>query len=237
MTEILRFSVDQAIPNRDAVFVNQGIPAGAVVHRHIDELFNAALSIFSSTAAPLGILSEISQSAFGRVYVGEGNNELRTPVDDIVGSAVHLALFVVTLGERVSHKIGECFEEKDFALGSMLDSVASAAADRTAALAEQHCSERLSRSGYSKATTRALRYSPGYCGWHVSGQKRLFEFVWPHQIGVSLRDSFLMEPLKSVSGVIIAGPSEIHDFPMDYPFCSNCTTRGCRERTKCLGAE
>jgi hypothetical protein len=39
-----------------------------------------------------------------------------------------------------------------------------------------------------------------------------------------------MEPLKSVSGVIAAGPAEIHDFEMTYSFCRDCVTKSCRER-------
>ena len=85
--------------------------------------------------------------------------------------------------------------------------------------------------------TALLRYSPGYCGWHVSGQKRLFEFLQPQQIGITLRESFLMQPLKSISGVMIAGPIDIHRFKNDYPFCERCETEGCRERIRALAGE
>ena len=62
-----------------------------------------------------------------------------------------------------------------------------------------------------------LRYSPGYCGWHISGQRRLFAHLRPERIGITLHDSYLMEPLKSVSGVLIAGAKEIHAFADTYP--------------------
>jgi hypothetical protein len=75
-----------------------------------------------------------------------------------------------------------------------------------------------------------LRYSPGYCGWHISGQRKLFDFLKPETIGISLRESHLMEPLKSVSGVVIVGPAGIHAFQDEYPFCERCKTHGCRER-------
>ena len=55
-----------------------------------------------------------------------------------------------------------------------------------------------------------LRYSPGYCGWHVSGQINLFNTLTPEKIGITLGESCLMNPLKSVSGVLVAGPPNIH---------------------------
>jgi hypothetical protein len=75
-----------------------------------------------------------------------------------------------------------------------------------------------------------LRYSPGYCGWHLSGQRALFAALQPEEIGITLRESMLMVPLKSMSGVIVAGLPAIHAFADDYPFCGECRTRGCRER-------
>jgi hypothetical protein len=80
----------------------------------------------------------------------------------------------------------------------------------------------------------ALRYSPGYCGWHVSGQKRLFRSLEPERIGITLTDSCLMQPLKSVSGVIVAGPKEVHRFSPNYSFCRHCETHSCRERLRAL---
>lgn len=49
------------------------------------------------------------------------------------------------------------------------------------------------------------RYSPGYCNWHLSSQKALFGLIGENPSGVSLTDSCLMEPIKSVSGIIGIG--------------------------------
>jgi hypothetical protein len=116
----------------------------------------------------------------------------------------------------------------------MLDSAASAAADRLAGLAEDRFEHRLCERGCVTEATGVLRYSPGYCGWDISGQRKLFAFLHPDRIGLTLRDSFLMEPLKSVSGLIIAGPRNIHDRPDTYPFCDRCETHGCRKRFRAL---
>jgi len=237
VTTILEFTPSDAAPDREAVFENQGIPPGSTVNAHIDELFSQAAELFAGTSAPVGILGEISKDEFAMVYRGEGQNEAGTPVGDIFGRADHLALFVVTLGARTGEEIQRRFQSNDFALACMLDATASVAADKTADLAEGQFREALRIRGWDDTAGGVLRYSPGYCGWHVSGQRRLFEFLQPKRIGVTLRDSFLMEPLKSVSGVIVAGPREIHNFPITYGFCSQCETRTCRQRLRGLYAD
>jgi hypothetical protein len=64
----------------------------------------------------------------------------------------------------------------------------------------------------------------------VRGQRRLFAATDPSAIGVTLNDSCLMSPIKSVSGVLLAGPKEIHRFRPDFPFCDECRNRTCGRR-------
>ncbi len=239
MTRIMTFSVDEVIPDRTAVFETQGIPAGAAVTGGIDSLLATALSVLSECTTPVGMLLGVSPTDFAAVYYGEGRNEPSTPVADIFHRAQELALFAVTLGERVSGEINERFKANDFALGCMLDSAASAATDRLAERVQRRFLVDECGNGRITPDRAVLRYSPGYCGWHISGQERLFELLHPERIGISLGSSFLMHPLKSISGVMIAGRREIHDFQDSYPFCSQCETRGCRERmrTLCAGGE
>jgi hypothetical protein len=77
---------------------------------------------------------------------------------------------------------------------------------------------------------RALAYSPGYCGWHVTGQRKLFKYLRPEEIGITLNASCLMQPLKSVSGVLVVGPGHVHKFQPTYSFCETCREKQCRER-------
>lgn len=49
------------------------------------------------------------------------------------------------------------------------------------------------------------RYSPGYCGWSVGEQQKLWRFLPEKYCGISLTESSLMLPIKSVSGIIGIG--------------------------------
>jgi hypothetical protein len=227
MSGIVHYTAHDVLPGRAAVLAHQGIPEGRPVSATVEATLRAAQDLFLGLAAPVSILAEISKDEFARVYEGQGENETRTPVADVAGRADRLALFAVTIGPRVSDEIGARFGANDPAVGCMLDSVASIAAD---AGAERVCRDFGARFGEGVA----LGYSPGYCGWHVSGQGRLFEFLQPQRIGIALRESFLMEPLKSVSGVVAVGPAEAHRFDMDYPSCTVCRDRTCRARIDAL---
>ena len=234
MNEIITSTAEEVAPARAAIFENQGIPEGEVVNEEVEAIYGQALALFAEVAEPVGILATISKPDFEVVYQGEVQNEPATPVADIFSRADHLALFAVTVGKRIGEEIGGRFCVNDSAVGSMLDSVASAAADKLAGAIESRYRTSLQQGKQTGRDMAVLRYSPGYCGWHVSGQKKLFEFLRPEKIGITLRDSYLMDPLKSVSGVVIAGPREIHDFEDTYPFCSQCGDRGCRERIRAL---
>ncbi len=238
MNTTLTFSSHEIAPEPEAVYGLQGIPATAQISSRVEALYAKALDRFGVTADPRGVVAPITKADFEDVYEGERRNEPTTPVGDIAPRADHLALFAVTLGPQISAQIEEGFRANDFAQASMLDSMASVAADRAAAALQDRYEDSLRRQGegplakspQSQNSLRVLRYSPGYCGWHVSGQRKLFDYLRPGRIGLSLRTSFLMDPLKSVSGVLVGGPKEIHDFPDTYDFCSDCDTRGCRER-------
>ncbi len=224
------------MPTPADVLAQQGVPPDAPVRADIQEICARALELLDETASIVGIVSEISLQDFAVVFEGEGRNEADTPVGDIYSQSDHLLLFTVTVGEETSNTIDKLFQTNDFALGFMLDAAASVTADGAAAHIERDFSNSLAEGGWNIEAGAALRYSPGYCGWHISGQKKLFAYLHPEQIGVTLRDSFLMEPMKSVSGVVLAGPREMHDFEPYFPSCATCETLSCRDRISALFA-
>jgi len=67
------------------------------------------------------------------------------------------------------------------------------------------------------------RYSPGYCGWSVSEQNKLFSFFPNNICGIELLDSGLMLPIKSVSGIVGVGENiERLEYPCDVCKAPHC---------------
>lgn len=69
-------------------------------------------------------------------------------------------------------------------------------------------------------------YSPGYCGWDVAEQKILFSMLPKGFCGVSLTESCLMVPVKSVSAIIGFGGGLVK---MPYG-CAICRKKDCYKR-------
>ncbi len=226
----LEWSVEELLPRPEDMLRAQGADPQHKAVESFRGLAEEALGIYIESAKPRGAFQEISRDSFSEIYSGAGMNDEESPLTEIYPRAEALALFAVTVGPEVVAKITALFDAADFPLAAMLDAAASEGAELAAGRI-QHDIEKQWRTGNCISdAARGLRYSPGYCGWHVSGQKKLFAALGPRAAGIELRDSCLMEPLKSVSGVIVAGPPAIHDFDDAYLFCVDCETRDCRER-------
>jgi hypothetical protein len=230
MRQRVEWTAHESIPARRDVLHLQGVPPDGAVPARIEAIADAATALYLRIAEPRAIVGEIDRAAFVEVYRGEGHNAPETPLDVIVPKAERLALFVATVGPRATARIRELFDAHDLALGCMLDSVCSAAADHLAELLSARYLD--ATGGGVSHGWRVLPYSPGYCGWHVSGQRRLFASLGPEEIGVTLNASCLMQPLKSVSGVLVAGPGTIHKFHPKFPFCEECREKPCIERMR-----
>ena len=204
---------------------SEGSPAVATVQSIIDR----SREVFNDAARPRGLYESLAVNEFDQIYRGRGDNDDDTPLEQVVDEAVSLALFAVTLGDQISERISALFNAGELAEGYILDQVASFAADELADIAAHRFQTDSSRSDLA-----ALPYSPGYCGWHVSGQGALFARLRPDKIGITLNDSCLMHPLKSVSGVLVLAPIEAHEFSPAFACCATCTTLDCQDRAASL---
>lgn len=232
MKQRVDWSPAETLPDRQVVLSLQGIPAGASPSPRVSAIFEAAVAAYLESAEPRALVADISQEAFAKVFDGEGRNAAETPIGAVVPRADALALFVATVGARVTDRTRALFAQNEPALAALLDAVASGAADRlTQLLAARFPAVPDGGDGRGRVT---LGYSPGYCGWHVSGQRALFAYLGADAIGVTVNESCLMHPLKSVSGVLAAGPPGIHRFAPGYEFCTDCRNRTCLGRLQRL---
>ena len=215
-------ATDAAIRGLEARDGSQAVAA-------VQSIIDRSREVFVDGAWPHGLFQSLAVTDFDQIYRGRGDNDDDTPLEHIVDEAASLALFAVTLGEEVSERISVLFDAGELAEGYILDQVASFAADELAQIAGRRFQAASARDDMA-----VLPYSPGYCGWHVSGQRALFAHLRPDEIGISLNDSCLMHPIKSVSGVLVLAPVEAHEFSPAFPCCATCTTLDCQERIASL---
>ena len=132
------------------------------------------------------------------------------------------ALFVCTSGTSFEDYQQRLKEEGDMVRVFIADALGSVIAEKTADVMEQHLQENIDKLGWHHTN----RFSPGYCGWHVSEQQLLFPLFQGNTCGVQLTDSSLMLPIKSVSGIIGLG-KEVRK--LDYT-CGLCDFKQCYKR-------
>ena len=234
MRKISSLDPVRSAPHRRVVLGWQGIPPGHTVSEQLEDPLERAVALYESLCRPRGIMAEIPLADFQVVFGGEGNNTLPAPLPGIVERADGLALFAATVGEPVSNKIQELFRENDPATACILDGIASERTETAATLLAAEFGDFLRNAGRLNPDGVVLPYSPGYCGWHITGQRKLFANLAPEDIGISLSPSCLMSPIKSVSGVLAAGAPVIHDFDNEFDFCLDCASWECRTRIASL---
>ena len=133
-----------------------------------------------------------------------------------------LAAFLCTAGKGIEEHSRKLMAGGDPFTGFVADTMGSlvveAAMDRLQDTLERQVKERGLRI--------TNRYSPGYCEWHVSEQQKLFRLLPAGYCGVTLTDTSLMSPLKTVSGFIGLGP-EVRRAPYT---CDMCELQDCLYR-------
>lgn len=235
--ELVTLDTGSVVPTVARALRAQGIPPDVTPNWRTMEVAEKAEEIYRQLARPVGVWASVGRAGFEAIFAGEGHNADATPVEQTVRRADSLALFAVTLGREVPRAISDLFDRQDPALASMLDAYASEGVELAAERLENRYVDSLTTTSGPDPDRGVLRYSPGYCGWHVTGQRKLFQFLNPGDVGISLGKSCLMQPLKSVSGVIISGRREIFDFENTYDFCEECSDWVCRERIAAVMGE
>ncbi len=115
--------------------------------------------------------------------------------------AERAVFYVCTAGKTISEESSRLLYGEDPILGYILDTLGSMITEAACDLLQSFLKKEL-ESTNDQLTNR---YSPGYCQWPIADQHKLFSFFPENVCEISLSDSALMSPMKSVSGIIGIG--------------------------------
>lgn len=133
------------------------------------------------------------------------------------------AFFVATAGKEFGDYFEEISSSGDMVKAFIADAIGSVIAEKTADKMELSLEALIAPAGWRHTN----RFSPGYCGWHVSDQQKLFQlFPNGRPCGITLTQSSLMLPIKSVSGVLGLGENVRK---LEYS-CGLCDLKQCYKR-------
>jgi len=160
------------------------------------------------------------------LFAGEIFFKLDKIVTSQLKKSTQAALFLCTIGNKMEKWSMELLRKGEPTESFIVDSVASAVIENVA----DKLHDFIGRKMLDKGLYISNRYSPGYCNWSVSEQQLLFSLLPDNMCGVSLNESSLMSPIKSVSGIIGIGAEVKYQ---EY-ICDRCGVKDCTHRIKLM---
>jgi hypothetical protein len=237
MRKALELNIAEVTPTVLEVLENQGMANRPNIPARITSLLDSALDLFKQLAEPKGLFENCAFSDFESIYGGNEMNSSECPVPSIAGQADGLAIFAATMGNGLIAKSSELFSNGQAPLGYMLDTVNVSGAEHLGRLMARRFMEHLPEELRKSKELKAQYYCPGHCGWHLSGQGKLFHALHPEEIGITLKSGWAMYPIKSISGILVVGEIQIHRFKPDFSFCPQCKEHKCVQRLRVLESD
>lgn len=190
----------------------------------IDEYINKAVALLEPKAGfIIKKIIELDRND-GRILLEELNLYVGKIIAAQLKHIESVALFQCTIGDKVELYSEELFARGDSLEGYIVNLSGSEAAESMAENIHKEI-RKLAEENKLKITNR---FSPGYCNWDVKEQFKLFS-LFPYDFcGISLTDSALMKPIKSVSGLVgIGADAKFHGYN-----CLKCDDEHCIYRNK-----
>ena len=109
-----------------------------------------------------------------------------------------VGVLAVTVGEEIEKASGDHFKNGEYLQGLLLDAAATAAVEHLADQVDALIQREAARSGQHTV----WRFSPGYGDWPLDQQPELIRVTKCETIGISLSESKMLVPRKSVTAII-----------------------------------
>lgn len=140
---------------------------------------------------------------------------------NLLSGATSFAVFIATVDNKYEYFLKELQKENKI--------IEAYIADVTGTILVEEIQKYMINQLELKISSKENHTSPiysGSCGWSISNQTALFEYMREETCGVHLNDSYMMLPVKSVSGIIGIGKNvDTKDIG-----CKYCNLKLCYKR-------
>jgi hypothetical protein len=144
-------------------------------------------------------------------------------VGKIIAYALHeaesFAIFTATAGSRFDKWLKKIEQEDDIVKAYLANTLGSVLVEAAVSLLMRKLEAESAAAGLNISNN----YSPGYCDWLLVEQKKLLSVFSDGRTGITLTDSCLMLPIKSVSGIVGIGKN-VKKRPYG---CAVCKMKNC----------
>ena len=137
-----------------------------------------------------------------------------------------IVFLAATIGEAVEEAVTRHFDEGRYAHSVLLDAAATAAVEQICDACEAMLRPQFAKKGY----VMRWRFSPGYGDWDIHAQPELLRLTQASAIGISLTESFMLCPRKSVTAVIGLARGKAASTAHAPRGCESCEKLDCPSR-------
>lgn len=161
-------------------------------------LLSECLSLSGGAFSPAAVYVELPLSVEGDTLSFGGITVTSESLKKHITGASHVILFCATVGHGIDRCIRR-YAALSPARAHMLDAIGT---ERVEALCDLLC-DILATEKAREGKTLSPRFSPGYGDLPLSLQKDIIQLLdTPRRLGVTLTESLLMTPTKSVTAVV-----------------------------------
>jgi hypothetical protein len=180
---------------------------GGRLNSHLEEMLSENRMVCIKALKPAALYESFSIDKIvdSSVYFESGHIFNGPNISKILKGSEFAVIFMLTLGKEIDDLIKKVRDGGDTLRTIIMDSVTTdmlgTVGDHVGRIIKNNISV---PEGYASTCP----YSPGQYKWTIEEQKELFEMADGSKIGISLNQSYLMIPFKSVSGVYGFGPKD-----------------------------
>ncbi len=217
LTELdCRFTLEDVWQNE-----NRGRPPRPELKRLGEELFLEAQNLVRPAA--IFDLFPVQKVGHNKITLSNGESLRGPDIARFLAPAKQVFVAAVSIGSALEDRASRYFGDGERARGYLLDCMGTATMTN---LVQQVCM-RLESLAAPSGDPLGFPISPGDEGWPLAEQRVLFKMLPTNLIGLSLTDSCVMLPKKSVSFVVGLGPGV--QTAAETSQCDYCSAReSCR---------
>lgn len=159
----------------------------------------------------------------GYVYLKGSTVFKSTKLARTLRDSNELICFITTVGGEIDSEINRMMGQGRLSGAYILDALGSVAIENMV----EKFHQRITAKYESENKGVTLCFSPGYCDWPITEQKKIFTLFDSNATGIELLDSCMMRPRKSISGVF-----GIYNDTQKAPYnpCLDCPKKNCDGR-------
>ena len=190
----------------------------------IVEITESLLKEVRNITVPSCVFKSYNGSIAGETVCLEEGARLQVGaiLSSLLQGSEFFVIFAATAGISFQNYQDELKKEGDMLKRYVVDTIGSRIAEATGDYMEKMLEKKITGLKHTH------RFSPGYCGWHLSGQQEIFRLLGEKPCGINLSDVYLMTPIKSISGIIGVG-GNVKD---NIYGCRYCELETCYKRKK-----